>query len=101
MASSVSGARALAIAHQMQLAASMEGKPNHIQHVKDQIDYTNAIAETYNEQWKQWVSSELPKMVHQEVERCLNAREIQIKVDEQSVRTARATVNDLMKSIFK
>ena len=91
----------MAIAHQMQLQAPVEGKPNHIQHVENQIDYTNAIAETYNEQWKQWVSTELPKMVHQEVERCLNSREIRIKVDEQSVRTARATVSDLMKSIFK
>ncbi len=91
----------MAIAHQMQLQAAVEGKPNHIQHVENQIDYTNAIAETYNEQWKQWVSTELPKMVHQEVERCLNSREIRIKVDEQSVRTARATVSDLMKSIFK
>ena len=91
----------MAIAHQMQLQAAVEGKPNHIQHVENQIDYTNAIAETYNEQWKQWVSTELPKMVHQEVERCLNSREIRIKVDEQSVRTARATVRDLMKSIFK
>lgn len=91
----------MAIAHQMQLQAAVEGKPNHIQHVENQIDYTNAIAETYNEQWKQWVSTELPKMVRHEVEKCLNAREIQIKVDEQSVKTARATVSDLMKSIFK
>lgn len=47
--SSRAGARAMGIADQMQLKASLENNINHAQHVRDQIDYTNAVAEAYNE----------------------------------------------------
>ena len=43
------GARAIAIAHRMQMEAIAEKHPQHVQHVKNQIDYANAVAEAYNE----------------------------------------------------
>ena len=67
MAYTQAGARAMATAHQMMLRASMEGHPQHELHVQDTINYVNAVADHYAAIMKQYVDSQIDKMVAVEV----------------------------------
>ena len=83
------------------MEAIAEKHPQHVMHVKHQIDYANAVAEAYNEQWKQWIATELPKMIDEEIDRYLAQSKAQIKLDEKSVRDVRTKVHELLRSLFQ
>ena len=63
----IASGRAAGIANVMRTEAAFENKPNHMRHVENQINYTNAQCEATALQLKSWVLAEVPKIVRQEL----------------------------------
>ena len=101
MAYTQAGARAIMIAHQMKLQAAAEKHPQHERHVENQINYANAVAEAYNDNWKLWVERDLPKLIDQEIEKYMRQSKIEPKVDEKSLAEAKRKITEMVKSIFQ
>ncbi len=91
------GTRALMIAHQMQLRAALEKHPQHEEHVKDTINYVNAVTDHYAEV----LTKNFEKTVKEEVRKALDDKETEIKVEEKSVQSVQQTIKDLFGSIGK
>ena len=89
------GTRALMIAHQMQLRAALEKHPQHEEHVKDTINYVNAVTDHYAEV----LTKNFEKTVKEEVRKALDDKEAEIKVDEKSVQSVSKTIKDLFGTI--
>ena len=94
------GGQALVLAKKMQLEAAVERHPQHEQHVRNTIDYANAVAAAYTENLKEWILAEIPKIVDQTVEMKLKEGKVQMEVDEASYQVVKKKVADLFKSIF-
>lgn len=101
MAYTQAGARAIMLAHQMKLQAAAEKHPQHERHVDNQINYANAVAEAYNDNWKLWVERDLPKLIDQEIEKYMRQSKIEPKVDEKSLAEAKRKITEMVKSIFQ
>ena len=95
------GGRAMAIVHTMHMEAAVENKPNHVRHVQNQIDYTNAVAEAYNAQWEQWARTELPKLIDERIAAFMKNSTIEPKVDEKSLQTCKQKITAMLDSIFR
>ena len=95
------GGRAIGIAHKMNLEALIENKPNHVIHVQNQIDYTNAVAEAYNARWEQWAKSELPKLIDERIAAFMKNSTIEPKVDEKSLQACKKKITAMLDSIFR
>ena len=93
--------RAFGSAHTMQTEAAFEGKPNHVRHVQNQIDYTNAVAEAYNARWEQWASSDLPKLIDERIAAFMKNSTIEPKVDEKSLQACKKKITAMLDSIFR
>ena len=96
----VASARAAAISHVMRTEAAFENKPNHMRHVENQINYTDAQCTATEQRVKAWVSSEVPKMVQLALKDPKNHATIEAKVDEKSLSEAKRKITDMIKSIF-
>ena len=88
-----SGTRAIMLAHQMQLRAAQEGHPQHEQHVRDTINYVNAVADHYAEV--------ITRNVKEEVKKTLDDKGTEIKVDEKSLQSVNQAIKNLIGSIGK
>ena len=99
-ASDIASGHANTIAQKMKLEAAYENKPNHVRHVENQINYTNAQCEATALQLKSWVIAEVPKMIQQELDKPKNQVKIETKVDEKSLNEAKRKITDMIKSIF-
>lgn len=97
----IASGQAMAIAHVMQTEAAFENKPNHVRHVQNQIDYTNAVAEAYNARWEQWAKTALPKMIDERIALFLKQSTIEPTVDEKSLQAAKKKITDMLNSIFR
>ena len=91
------GTRALMIAHQMQLRAALEKHPQHEEHVKDTINYVNAVTDHYAEV----LTKNFEKTVKEEVRKALDERQAEIKVDEKSLQSVNQAIKNLIGSIGK
>ncbi len=89
------GTRALMIAHQMQLRAALEKHPQHEEHVKDTINYVNAVTDHYAEV----LTKNFEKTVKEEVRKALDDRQAEIKVDEKSLQSVNQAIKNLIGSI--
>ena len=74
--------RAVIIRHQMNLKAGMQDNPYHGEHIRDFCEYTDAVVAGAIED----LLNQLPELIRQE----LDKKEVQIKVDEKSLETAKA-----------
>ena len=93
-----SGARALILAHQMQLHAAAENHPQHVIHVQDTINYVNSVADHYSEMMARYLDTQMEKMIKAEVDKQMNDTKVQLKVDEKSVQTAKGVIRGLLDS---
>ena len=85
----------------MKMQAAAEKHPQHERHVDNQINYANAVAEAYNDNWKMWVERDLPKLIDQEIEKYMRQSKIEPKVDEKSLAEAKRKITEMVKSIFQ
>ena len=85
----------------MKLQAAAEKHPQHERHVENQINYANAVAEAYNDNWKLWVERDLPKLIDQEIEKYMKTSKIEAKVDEKSLAEVKKKISEMVKSIFQ
>lgn len=67
----------------------------------NQINYANAVAEAYNENWKLWVEKDLPRLIDQEIEKFMKTSKIEAKVDEKSLNEVKKKITEMVKSIFQ
>ena len=67
----------------------------------NQINYANAVAEAYNENWKLWVEKDLPRLIDQEIEKFMKTSKIEPKVDEKSLNEVKKKITEMVKSIFQ
>ena len=67
----------------------------------NQINYANAVAEAYNENWKLWVEKDLPRLIDQEIEKYMKTSKIEAKVDEESLAEVKKKITEMVKSIFQ
>ena len=88
------GTRTLMIAHQMQLRAALEKHPQHEEHVKDTINYVNAVTDHYAEV----LTKNFEKTVKEEVRKALDDKEAEIKVDEKSLQSVQQAIKNLFGS---
>lgn len=88
-------ARASMIRHTMNLQSQLEGNPQHNQHIREFCGYADAVARGEADE----VREEIPATVGKEVQKQMESRKVQIEVDKASVRTAKAVIDDLTKSI--
>ena len=95
------GARAFALAYTMQFEAAAEGNPNHVRHVQNQVNYTNAVAEAYNAHWEQWAATVLPKLIDERIAAFMKNSTIEPKVDEKSLQTCKQKITAMLDSIFR
>lgn len=93
MAYTTSGAKAFNLAHQMQLRAAMENHPQHEQHVRDQIDYVNSVADH--------ILQQVRIIAREEINKALSDPMIQLKVDEKSAQSAEKSIRSIFQSLFK
>ena len=96
----IASGKAMGIAHKMHVEAAFENKPNHVRHVQNQIDYTNAVAEAYNARWEEWAKSALPKLIDERIALFMKQSTIEPKVDEKSLQAAKKKITDMLNSIF-
>ena len=85
----------------MKMQAAAEKHPQHERHVDNQINYANAVAEAYNENWKLWVEKDLPRLIDQEIENYMKTSKIEAKVDEKSLAEVKKKITEMVKSIFQ
>ena len=97
----IASGRAMAIASNMQLEAAFENKPNHVRHVQNQINYTNAVAEAYNAHWEQWATSTLPKLIDERIAAFMKNSTIEPTVDEKSLQACKKKITAMLDSIFR
>ena len=88
-------ARASMFRHVMALESQLEGNPQHNQHIREFCSYADAVAKGEADE----VREEIPSTVQQEVQKQMDSRKVQIEVDKASVKTAKAVIDDLTKSI--
>ena len=85
----------------MKIQAAAEKHPQHERHVDNQINYANAVAEAYNENWKLWVEKDLPRLIDQEIEKFMKTSKVEAKVDEKSLNEVKKKITEMVKSIFQ
>ena len=100
MAYTSSGAKAFAIAHQMQLRAQLENHPQHEQHVRDQIDYVNSVADHLLQQIPEIVDQRVRAIVREEIDKALSEPKVVLKVDEKSAHFAEKRIRSIFQSLF-
>lgn len=101
MAYTEAGAKAFMQAHKMQVQASMENHPAHVQHVRDQIDYVNTVAEHYYQQVSLLIDQKVRTIVREEINRALSDPMIQLKVDQKSVQSSEKSIRSIFQSLFR
>ena len=80
--------------------AMTSDNPYHNQHIEDFCDYADAIAKGE----AQDVREEVPGIVQQQIQKEMASRKVQIEIDKQSARKAKAVIDDFAKhlrNIFK
>ena len=96
----IASGRAATISHVMRTEAAFENKPNHMRHVENQINYTDAQCAATELRMKAWVAAEVPKIVQRALKDPKNQATIEAKVDEKSLSEAKRKITDMIKSIF-
>ena len=81
----------------MQLQAAQENHPQHVLHVQNTINYVNAVADHYAEV----LTRNFEKTVKEEVQKALDDKQAEIKVDEKSIQSVQQAVKNLFGSIGK
>ena len=101
MAYTQSGAKAYAIAHQMQLrvAAGAEN-PAHAEHIKEFVDYATNWLEHYYQMTVAYIDKSVDQAVNKAVQKALNDTKVQLKVDEKSAQSAEKTIRGIFRNIF-
>ena len=83
------------------MRAALEKHPQHEEHVKDTINYVNAVTDHYAEVLTKNFAKNFEKAVKEEVRKALDDRQAEIKVDEKSVQSVNQTIKNLIGSIGK
>lgn len=60
-------------------------------------NYADAAAEDVMKE----IQEQLPKLVSETVDRYMNTRSVEVKVDEASVRSVKSKITDLLSSLFR
>jgi len=71
----------------------MENHPQHEQHVRDQIDYVNSVADH--------ILQQVRIIAREEINKALSDPMIQLKVDEKSAQSAEKSIRSIFQSLFK
>ncbi len=100
MAVSSSRGRAAGIAHTMRAQAAFENKPNHVQHVENQIAYADSVGEAVSQELKEWVMKEMPMMIEKAVEKYMQKPTVKVKVDEHSLAETKNKISSMLRSLF-
>ena len=79
------------------LCAALEKHPQHEEHVRDTINYVNAVADHYAEV----ITRNVEKTVKEEVRKTLDDKETEIKVDVKSLQSVNQAIKNLFGSIGK
>ena len=101
MAYTQSGAKAYAIAHQMQLrVAAGSENPAHAEHIKEFVDYANNLMEHYYQMTVAYIDKRIDQAADKAVQKALSDTKVQIKVDEKSVQSAEKSIRGIFRNIF-
>jgi len=47
------------------------------------------------------IQEQLPRIVSEAVDRCMNSKSVEIKVDEASIKSVKSKITDLLSSLFR
>ena len=101
MAYTQAGAKAYAIAHQMQLrtAAGLEN-PAHAEHIREFVDYANNLMEHYYQMTIAYIDKAVDPAAEKAVQKALNDTKVQLQVDQKSAQSAEKSIRSIFRNIF-
>ncbi len=101
MAYTSSGAKAYAIAHQMQMRVAAGAEhPAHAEHIKEFVDYANNLVDHYYQMTIAYIDKSVDQAADKAVQKAMNDTKVQLQVDAKSAQSAENSIRSIFRNIF-